>query len=473
MGRHANDLIKNAFQEYTDQTSPSKVSFFASPTFVASRAYSQHEQCAKVRCLHCGFTRAKNTTRQIEHLQGCQAYLSSPEALPYIQAEQARRDGAAGSGSIDPNMTQENTPNRSILNGTHPNPNLQVHRRGPNTNKRSREGQAIAPHPAPQPAPQQHPSLVAHLLNKYQASFTAATQQPFLSHAGCGTLSAPALCQWLVQDAHYARGYIRFIGNMLAKIRLPVVANSQFNQTYRVMDLLISALNNIRREMTFFEITATKFGLQMTEEPPNHITRAYLDLFVSSTSTGASLLEGMVVLWATEHVYRTAWTYAASFTPTLSMPSTDPHIVALHQQLIPNWTSAPFSKFVDACRLLVDELANTTTSPNGKEEMQRCEQLFEQVCWLEERFWPDVDGMGEEDETARLNVHGAHHTHSASAAAHTHPTHNLNSTPGVGMGGGPMGNGMGGNETPSRDSGASFTGALNGIEAAANGTPSD
>ncbi|EOD46586.1 Transcription regulator [Neofusicoccum parvum] len=324
-------------------------------------------------------------------------------------------------------MTQEGTPNRGILNGTHPNPNLQVHRRGPNTNKRTREGQPIAPHPGPPPP--QSPSLVAHLLNRFQGAFTAATQQPFLSHAGCGTL---------------------FIGNMLAKLRLPVVPNSQFHQTYRVMDLLISALNNIRREMTFFEITATKFGLQMTEEPPNRITRAYLDLFMSSTSSGASLLEGMVVLWATEH------------------------------QLIPNWTSAPFSKFVDACRSLVDELANTTTSPNGKEEMIRCEQLFEHVCWLEERFWPDVDGMGEEDETARLATHGGHH--SASGAAHTHPTHSMTGGVGSGMGGNStpnmgmsvntgLGSGMGGMETPSRDSGNSFTGALNGIAEAANGTP--
>ena len=30
----------------------------------------------------------------------------------------------------------------------------------------------------------------------------------------------------------------------------------------------------------------------------------------------------------------------------------------------------------------------------------RCEQVFRQVCWLAERFWPDVDGMGEEDETS-------------------------------------------------------------------------
>lgn len=68
------------------------------------------------------------------------------------------------------------------------------------------------------------------------------------------------------------------------------------------MDLLISALNNIRREIGFFEITATKYNLRMPDEPPNYITRAYIDLFMSASSSSASLLEGMVVLWGTEHV---------------------------------------------------------------------------------------------------------------------------------------------------------------------------
>lgn len=36
--------------------------------------------------------------------------------------------------------------------------------------------------------------------------------------------------------------------------------------------------------------------------------------------------------------------------------------------------------------------------------MLRCEEVFRQICWLEERFWPDVDGMGEEDESARMGV---------------------------------------------------------------------
>lgn len=376
MGRHANPDIRRAFAEFQDTDTPSK--------------------CNKVRCLHCGFVRAKNTTRQIEHLQECQAYLQSADAQAHLSQQQN------GEGTpIDGNGPPQSTGAPSILTGQHPNPNLQVHRRGPNT-KRGRDGHPIAPHHMNIAQAHVAPSLTAHLLTVCAPEFTQATQQPFLSHAGCGSLAPGPLSQWLVQDGHYARGYVRFIGQLLAKIRLPITNNSQFHPMYRTMDLLISALNNMRREMSFFEITATKYGLAISPDPPNPITRAYLDLFVSSSSTSASLLEGMVVLWGTEHCYRSAWQYASSFSTTLSTPSSDAHIMALHQALIPNWTSPAFAKFVDATRSLVDELANSTTAPNGKEEMSRCEELFRQICWLEERFWPDVDGMGEEDETARL-----------------------------------------------------------------------
>jgi thiaminase len=399
------------------------------------------------------------------------------------------------------------TATRAVLNGHAPNPNLQVHRRGPNQNKRTRDGQPVnsTPRQSTGGANAFVPSLTAHLLNSNATSFTAATEQPFLSHAGCGTLAAGPLGQWMVQDAHYTRGHVQFIGALIAKIRLPVVPNSQFHPLYRTLDLLISALNNIRREMSFFEITATKYGITMAEDPPNPITRAYLDLFTSSSSSGSSLLEGLVVLWATGHVsdipgieikrtymadsfqcYRTAWwvnllyqppsslsktcstlseismfwwlgdvrqfwevfpmnllicstifrQYCSTFSTSLAHPTTEPHIAALHQSLIPNWTAPAFYKFVDACRALVDELANSTTSPNGREEMARCEQVFRQICWIQERFWPDVDGMGEEDER------GAHGHNSSLSAG------------GLGVG----------------DAG-SFGSALNGItEAAATGT---
>ena len=66
----------------------------------------------------------------------------------------------------------------------------------------------------------------------------------------------------------------------------------------------------------------------------------------------------------------------------------------------------------------------------------RCDQVFRQICWLEERFWPDVDGMGEEDESSRLQV-------------------------GLGVNGGQAG-----------DTTAQFGGVLNGVPEAAGGAAS-
>lgn len=213
------------------------------------------------------------------------------------------RQQALSGSPLDPNMPlNTGNPNPGIFTGHAPNPNLQVHRRGPNQNKRPRESSSLmAPVHIPSPSAQ-GPSLTMHLLNTNQSAFIGATEQPFLSHAGCGTLSAPALSQWMIQDTHYQRAYIRFVGNLLGKIRLPSAPNSQFHPLYRTMDMLISALNNLRREMSFFENTATKYGIHLADEKPMPITRAYIDLFISVSEASSSLLEGMVVLWATEHV---------------------------------------------------------------------------------------------------------------------------------------------------------------------------
>ena len=80
--------------------------------------------------------------------------------------------------------------------------------------------------------------------------------------------------------------------------------------------------------------------------------------------------------------------------------SNEAHINALHQALIPNWTSPAFSKFVDACRSIVDEVANSMTTGNGREEMLRCEQTFKQALWLWKGIWSEVNGMGESDDLA-------------------------------------------------------------------------
>ncbi|KAK4983827.1 hypothetical protein LTR50_006995 [Elasticomyces elasticus] len=448
MGRHANPDIRRAFVEFEDETTPSK--------------------CNKVRCIHCGFVRAKNTTRQLEHLQQCQLYLSSPDAIVAMNnvgAPASTPGQPQPAASLPPSASASSSSARlsNIYTGQQPNPNLQIRRRGPN--KRRRDGSVVqhGSHSMPPPplppnpaAAKPTPSLTNHLLTRDPTAFTRATQQPFLSQAGCGTLSATSLTQWLSQDSHMARGYISFVGALIAKTRLPYPLSTsrrtgiQFHVLYRTLDLLISALNNVRREMSFFEVTATKYRLVVQEEPPNAVTKGYLDLFVASGAPGASLLEGLVVLWATQHCYRTSWHHANTFTSSLSTPFTMPggpsrnfpcstslsssylsqhnpyaphssdssHILALHHSMIPNWTSPAFARFVDACKIAVDELANAQTSGNGRDEMARCEGAWRQVLWLWERSWPEVDGVGEDDAGA-ADSHGgrAHGTHDGEANA--------------------------------------------------------
>jgi len=66
--------------------------------------------------------------------------------------------------------------------------------------------------------------------------------------------------------------------------------------------------------------------------------------------------------------------------------------------LIPNWNSPQFHNFVDACRAVVDEIANAQTSGDGREEMMRCEAVFRQVVYLWDKSFPDVSEPEEEEE---------------------------------------------------------------------------
>ena len=65
------------------------------------------------------------------------------------------------------------------------------------------------------------PSITQHLLNLNPAEFQKATQNPFLSAAGSGTLSKEILQQWLSQDRLYAQAYVRFASHLISTISLP------------------------------------------------------------------------------------------------------------------------------------------------------------------------------------------------------------------------------------------------------------
>jgi hypothetical protein len=246
----------------------------------------------RVRCKSCGYVRAKNSTRQIEHILTCKEFLNSEEG-----------QRAAANGELVPAPLPAAPGSNEIWRGKAPNPSLTVNRRAPQkTPRHSGNNMGSTPSRAPTGPPRPAPSLATHLLALNAAAVISATQLPFLGHAGCGTLSAPALLQWLNQDSHISRGFVSFIGTLIGKVRLPETANSQQNTTFRTLDLLISTLNNVRREMSFFEATAQKHNLTLGGSEAKPATQALLDLFANACSPSASLLQGLVVLWAVEHV---------------------------------------------------------------------------------------------------------------------------------------------------------------------------
>ncbi|GES58578.1 transcription regulator PAB1642 [Aspergillus terreus] len=218
-----------------------------------------------------------------------------------------------------------------------------------------------------------------------------ATTHPFLSAAGKGLLPAPTLSQWLSQDRLYAQAYVRFIGLLLSKLQLPVVPGAA-SPTTRAAGILIDAVVNIQRELQFFEDVAREYALDLNAGAgegafgPTPITHAYIDMFMAAGSPGVSVLEGLVVLWATEVCYLRAWRYAASFLGEKPAGGRDADGGALRERFIPNWSSAEFEQFVDSIGEVVDAMGESVDG----EMLGKCERWWKQVVWLEERFWPDV-----------------------------------------------------------------------------------
>jgi thiaminase len=154
-------------------------------------------------------------------------------------------------------------------------------------------------------------TLTTHLLSLASTtlSLERATTHTFLTNAGAGTLPSSTLIKWLVQDIHYTRGYVRFIGGVMSQLRLSTSIQDDQGKGktlhVRIFDLLLSALNNIQREMQFFEDTAKEYKLDLNlKAEMEPVTRMYVQCFdaVKSGSGAGGLLEGLTVLWATEHV---------------------------------------------------------------------------------------------------------------------------------------------------------------------------
>lgn len=217
---------------------------------VAPRAHDSNKQCMRSRCKYCGWSRAKNSTRQYEHLQQCHEFQQTTEG------QQAVSDGLLTSAPVD---QSGHVPAKSIWRGGAPNPNLS----GNNRQRQHRQSNA-----APARAQPQSPSLANHLLTKNKAFAGEAIQVQFLSHAGCGTLQESALQQWLTQQTHLSRASTAFIGSLIGKIRLPATDFPQNDTSHRALDLLVSTINNAKRELEFLRQTQQKYNIPGGKELP-------------------------------------------------------------------------------------------------------------------------------------------------------------------------------------------------------------
>jgi hypothetical protein len=160
-------------------------------------------------------------------------------------------------------------------------------------------------------------SLTKDLLTLSPSAFKNATQNPFLEAAGRGTLSKEVLSQWLSQDRLYAQSYVRFASKVISQITLPTSVNPEdLNERYsfflsadatilrmdRIVDLLLDALTNVRRELKFFEEVASRYDLNISATEESEGVQGYKRLFEQTSQKSLHLLEALVLLWGTEKV---------------------------------------------------------------------------------------------------------------------------------------------------------------------------
>jgi len=258
-------------------------------------------------------------------------------------------------------------------------------------------------------------TLTSHLLSVNNDQFTRATQSEFLAQAASGTLSKQLISHWLANDRLYMQGYIRLAGELLRILQLPAKptpSKAAGTIELRLLDWLVDALVNIRREERFFVDVAERFGLDvdLTEGDDASIKqekkieglKRFEKLF-NSLTTGQPpalllpWLEGAVLFWATERVYFEAWSWAKAQAEGLAQKEygVDEDGGAMRKEFIPNWTNQEFIEFVDKLQAILDE--GVLEAVGNDEELkrtvvERAECIWKQLLDAEEAFWPKLSG---------------------------------------------------------------------------------
>lgn len=258
-------------------------------------------------------------------------------------------------------------------------------------------------------------SITAHLLTLHTTpTYSTATKtHPFLTSAGDGTLTDTRLSIWLSQDRIYAaQAYPRFIGSLISHIPFDkplsgaatAVEDDGDDHSQRILKILVFSLENIIREVDFFDATTRRWSLDVEGWKARKGTRDYVAEMASISKNGR-IEEGLLFLWAMEkvsvpffsgderhpaqfllsmQVYLDAWSNIHD--EIKSRGKTTGYDFPL-KSFAENWSTPEFKTFVDDLARLVDDIYRHL----GEDAKATAERIWERVVELEDSFWP-TDG---------------------------------------------------------------------------------
>ncbi|RBR21436.1 uncharacterized protein FIESC28_04973 [Fusarium coffeatum] len=248
-------------------------------------------------------------------------------------------------------------------------------------------------------------SLTKQLLASDEQAYKKATQSEFLRLAGNGKASKDILGRWLANDRLYIHSYCRGLGRLLSFLQYPdtVQQNVKPDSATQLLDWIVAALVNIRREEKFFINTAFEYGININLETKDGKVqsstkleglRRWEALYASVAPNEKDVLpwlEAAVIYWGTEKCYLDAWSWAKAQLDD-SDGTNDADGGAVRKEFINNWTCKEFVDFVDDLGKIIDDaVAKVVEKGEDKEKLfKRVQGKWHDVLEAEEAFWPAV-----------------------------------------------------------------------------------
>ncbi|KAK7413783.1 hypothetical protein QQX98_007350 [Neonectria punicea] len=255
-----------------------------------------------------------------------------------------------------------------------------------------------------------HFFLTRALLASNEDGYRRATQSEFLRLAANGQASKDILGKWLGNDRLYIHSYVRGVGRLISFLQFPDTApqqNDDPNSATKLLDWLVGALVNVRREEKFFLETAARYDIQINLQtqddgrvPQNakleglRRWEALFDSLAPAKDGNIPWLEAAVVYWGTEKCYLDAWSWAKAQLTAQKDAKEDADGGALRNEFIDNWTSQEFVEFVDGLGTIIDEAVAEYVERGGEtakqELLKRAEVQWREILVAEEAFWPNM-----------------------------------------------------------------------------------